>query len=276
MFHRHVAFDGNKIRIDYSDESITELLDFLFLDLDQDGPGEVNETFVIKHRQKAGDWRLKLARKPLFTGKNLAGMGVVLMGEVLFHLIKDNENALAIHAGLVSDNERTILIPGASGSGKTSFTTWLLCSGMRYHTDELVTINLQDYSLKAFTRPLNVKTSGVEAVRTLFDMDGFEDDIRVSRGVTMIPHRLVNPEFNREVPKLTHVIFPKYIAESKSEIDRLSGAEAGLELMRSNVIARNLPTHGFGQVTKLVRDLPAYRLHYRHFDDLPGLMEQIS
>ena len=45
--------------------------------------------------------------------------------------------------------------------------------------------------------------------------------------------------------------------------------------MRSNVIARNLPSHGFGEIIKLVRNIPAYKVHYRHFDDLPALMSEI-
>ena len=92
----------------------------------------------------------------------------------------------------------------------------------------------------------------------------------------MIPHRLVNDDYSPDVPHITHVIFPKYIAESEPELIELSGAEAGLEMMRSNVIARNLPNHGFSQITALVRDIPAYRLHYQHFDNLPDLIKKIA
>ena len=91
--------------------------------------------------------------------------------------------------------------------------------------------------------------------------------------VTMIPHRLIQPDYKKDIPGLGKIIFPKYIADSESQITKLSGAEAGLELMRSNVIARNLPKHGFNQVIQLVRDIPAYRLHYQSFQDLPSLLE---
>lgn len=275
MNMREVSFDGRKVAIEYEEEEIRNILDFLFLDLNEESDVELGETLKISRKPNSKDWRLAKDEKSLFKGENLAGLAVILMGETLFHLIRENDNGLAVHAGLVSDDSRTILIPGSSGSGKTSVTTWLLNRGMRYHTDELVTINLESHSLTPFTRPLNIKTNGVKSIKEIIDLDAIENQLQISTTVTMIPHRLVNPDFRPDVSKITHIIFPKYIADSKSEVIKLSGAETGMEMMRSNVIARNLPSHGFSQVTKIARDLPAYRLHYQHFDDLPDLISDI-
>ena len=275
MKKKEISFDGHKVTIEYQDDEISDLLNFLFQDLNEQTDLVSSETFLIEKDLESNKWRLTRDGKSLFNGENTAGLGVILMGEVLFHLICNNDKGLAIHAGLVSDDNKAILIPGTSGSGKTSVTTWLLTKGMRYHTDELVTIHLASHNLKAFCRPLNIKTNGVAAVKSLIDFDAIEDQLRVSQGVTMIPHRLVNPDYRAELPKITHVIFPKYIADTKPELIKLSGAEAGLEMMRSNVIARNLPSHGFTEIIKIVRNIPAYRVHYQHFDDLPALMEQV-
>ena len=272
---RKVFFDGISICVEYEDDAVPQLLDFLFGDLEQNDTLEVSDTLEISRDPESREWSLKHAGKSLFKGENLAGLGTILMGEAIFHLIRENYKGLAIHAGLVSNENACILIPGNSGSGKSSVTTWLMCNGMRYHTDELVSINLATREIKAFTRPLNIKSAGLEAVKSLFDYQSVEDRILTSTMSTMIPHRLVNPDFTTEIPDLTHVLFPKYIADSKSEMIRLSGAEAGLEMMRSNVIARNLPSHGFGQITKLVRDIPAFRLHYQHYDDLQDLLAGI-
>jgi hypothetical protein len=276
MSIRDVSFDGRKVSVEFHDEAVAELLEFLFLDLGSDDSLESAETFVVSRQEEKNLWKLTRNEKSLFKGENLAGLGTILMGEVLFHLITDNCTGLAIHAGLVSNETSTTLIPGTSGSGKSSVTTWMLCNGgMRYHTDELVTINLETHQVKAFTRPLNIKTRGLSALKSLVDLDTIEEHLQVSAGVTMIPHRLVNPEYHPDPTPITHLIFPKYIADSESEIVKLSGAEAGLEMMRSNVIARNLPSHGFSQIIALVRNTPAYRIHYRQYDDLAALIEQV-
>ena len=275
MSTRDVCFDGRKVSVEFHDEAVAELLEFMFLDLENDDSLKSAETFVISRLVEKNKWKLTRNEKSLFRGESLAGLGTILMGEVLFHLITDNCTGLAIHAGLVSNETSTTLIPGTSGSGKSSVTTWMLCNGMRYHTDELVTINLETHQVKAFTRPLSIKTRGVSALKSLVDLDAIEKQLQVSAGVTMIPHRLVNSDYDPDPSPITHLIFPKYIADSESEIIKLSGAEAGLEMMRSNVIARNLPSHGFSQIIKLVRNIPAYRIHYRQYDDLPALIEQV-
>jgi hypothetical protein len=275
MSVRNISFDRCQVSVHYTGTEVSDLLDFLFLDIQEDISLESTDSFHISKDAEKAPWTLKRDEKSLYCGPSLAGLGVILMGEVLFHLIKDNCTALAIHAGLVSDDTSTTLIPGASGNGKSSVTTWMLCQGMRYHTDELVTINLESQQTAPFTRPLNIKTRGVEPIKHIVDLDKIKDQTRVSAGVIMIPHRLVNPDFREEKPKITHILFPKYIADSTSEIVKLSGAEAGLELMRSNVIARNLPTHGFGEVIRLVKNIPAYRLNYSHYDDLDNLIPSI-
>ncbi len=277
MTQKDISFDGRKVRIVYTNREITALLKFLFNDIQDISEDTIlhPDLFKIIYNPKRKKWKLKHADKSLFNGESLEGLGVILMGEVLFHLICDNDRALAIHAGLISDDNKTILIPGTSGSGKTSVTTWYVSNGMRYHTDELVTIDLESHQLKAFTRPLSVKSHGLDAIKDILDFESLKDHVRASKSVTMIPHRLVNPDFITEIPDLTHILFPKYIADSKPEIIKLSGAEAGLEMMRSNVIARNLPSHGFGQIIKLVKGISAYRLHYQHFDNLPDLIKQI-
>jgi hypothetical protein len=169
-----------------------------------------------------------------------------------------------------------LLLPADSGSGKSSVTTWLLTQGWRYHTDELVSINLASGALTAFTRPINIKSHGLDPIAAIFNLDQHPEALRASNMVTMIPHRLLNPDYRDQIPPLSAIVFPHYSKDTEAALQRISGAEAGLELMRSNVIARNLPGHGFADVIRLVRSLPAFRLHYQHFDDLPSLFERVQ
>ena len=242
--------------------------------VDRGATDDEDATFQIL-RDQDEVWELWRDELSLYRGRDINGLGNVLIGEGLFCLIEHNETGMAIHAGLVSGPHGAWLLPADSGSGKTSVTTWLLTQGYHYHTDELVVVNLEDNSLKAFTRPLNVKVTGQAAIDELIDLQSLADDIRSSGMVTMIPHRLVNPKVSAHVPPLSAIIFPHFSLDSEAGMHRLSGAEAGLELMRSNVIARNLPGHGFGDVVSLVRNLPAFRLRYRHFDELAELFAQI-
>ena len=119
MPFKSVAFDGNRVHVEFHDNEIGELLEFLFSDIAGEDSGELKETFIVERDKDSGNWRLFQSEKSLFNGQNVAGLGVVILGEVLFHLIKENDRGLAIHAGLVSDDDRAILMPGHSGAGKT-------------------------------------------------------------------------------------------------------------------------------------------------------------
>jgi len=143
MATRDIAFDGCKVSIKYEGQEISDLLDFLFLDLNEVNDASVVDTLTVRRNQEKERWELDKDGKSMFKGESLAGLGVILMGEVLFHLIRENSKGLAIHAGLVSDDQSTTLIPGASGNGKSSVTTWMLCNGKRYHTQDHLILRLE-------------------------------------------------------------------------------------------------------------------------------------
>jgi hypothetical protein len=272
MSTKAITFNGHKVVICYASKEAEPLLEFLFADIRQEKVGTEDARFTIAQDSKNNKWSLTRNKTILFQGDDINGLGNTLSGEVLFSLIENNQQGMAIHAGLVSTEKGSLLLPADSGSGKSSVTTWLLTRGWHYHTDELVMLDLASDQIRAFTRPLNIKASGLDTIGNIFDLEKHKDQVRSSNMVTMIPHRLVNPEYKSEIPEIRAVVFPKYSADTEPGIQRISGAEAGLEMMRSNVIARNLPGHGFGNVIRLVRNLPAYRLHYQHFDNLQQLI----
>ena len=278
MQHLSVRFDGHAVTVSHDHPEVSSLLDFLFGDIESHDvdSAEGPIRFRVVRKDAEPGWELYRNDSVLFRGPDIDGLGNILLGEALFYLIENNRNGMAVHAGLVSGPEGAWLLPAESGSGKTSVTTWLLTRGFHYHTDELVILRPATQAVSAFTRPLNVKTSGLEAIGKLLDLEAMQGEIRSSAMVTMIPHRLINPDYRPTVPALSAIIFPHYSRDTVPEMQRLSGAEAGLELMRSNVIARNIPGHGFADIVRLVRKLPAYRLFYRHFNDLDDLIGNIG
>jgi len=228
---------------------------------------------IIKERK--GEWVLKKDNRILTKYTHINGLANRLMDAVIFLLISSNNSGIAIHAGLVSDRGGSILLPANSGSGKSLITSWLINKKMYYHTDELVLINIENFSLKAFTRPIKIKTNGMDALSEIIDVNEIRDRLISTPIATYIPHRLINSEFIQEIPPLKLIIFPKYEVDSGPKLSIVSAAEAGLEMMRSNVIARNQPDHGFNNIIKLVRGVQAYRLNYNQFDDLDNILKHL-
>jgi len=271
-----VAFGGHKVIIEYGLDEIKQVLDFMFADLRPD-PDAVLET-CFKFDQYGQTYTIHQDTKHHLNSNNLTDAANFLMGEVVYHLIYNNTQSMAIHAGLVSSNKGSILLPGESGAGKISLTMWMTNNGYSYHTDELVLINPTTLEVEVFPRPFNIKSHGIEAIRAVVDLDdpANQADIMPGNQVTMFSHRLLNPNFDSNPPAITRILFPRYDRSALNEVPRLTVAMAGIELMKTNVIARNLPEHGFSQLLSVVNRVPAYRLDYNPFDALPAFLPQID
>ncbi|MBX2867070.1 MAG: hypothetical protein KTR18_00225 [Acidiferrobacterales bacterium] len=278
-----VAFGGQVCQFDYEGAELESLLTFLFSKMVVPDVGDNQLCARYRIRSEENSWCLFGEGMSKQTFDHINTLGSFLSGDVLFRLIEQNEGHLAIHAGLVSRRGKSLLIPAESGSGKTSVTAWLTSMGWCYHTDELVLIDLQHGDHHAFSRPLNVKAKGLIAIQELVDNQIVSaDSRRVARqaaGISMILPSIFSRnkpvEEQQSIPPIGTIIFPKYSTAEPPHLSRLSAAAAGLELMRSNVIARNLPGHGFRDVANLVKKTPAYSLRYSHFKDLAPLFSEI-
>ena len=276
-----LCFDGQRVVINFEGEDplkrtkAANMVRMLF----RDQPAEelakvpVRAHFSIRHHPKGKPpWTLSHDDTPTLKVQFLRELVDTLVGEVLRNLIRENRQSIALHAALVSDERGALLLPAVSGSGKTLIAAWLTHQGYHYHTDEAALINLNNGRVRAFSRPLSVKSHGLAAIDKLLDLNQNGEHIIRSRNATLIPRELLNPQPVPEIPALRAIIFPTYEPKQKSTMTPISSAEAGMAMMCSNVNARNLVQHGFGYVTRLVREVPSFRLNYRAYDDLPELL----
>jgi len=102
----------------------------------------------------------------------------------------------------------------------------------------------------------------------LFDFEAQAGHILSSPQADLVPPFLLQPASPQSEAALNFIIFPCYRANTPFELRRLSGAQAGLTLMKSLINARNLPEHGFSEITRLARRIPAYTLSYSSFDQI--------
>ena len=251
------------------------MLGFMFDDIPEEQFKQVEAEFTLQPGEE-NNWQVLKGDKRVYQNASLTDAGNYLMGEVVFHLIENNQDYMAIHAALLSDDQGGILMPGSSGNGKSSLSIWMTLNGYHYHTDELVLIKSGSLKTRVFTRPFNIKSHGFEAIDRLLNLDALSP--AASRGdfITMIPHRALNPEFLPKSPEISRILFPKYDADGDNSLTPLSRAAAGIELMKTHVIARNLPGHGFTQLLDIIKSVPAFKLNYNHFDALPQLLDDLK
>ena len=274
MAVRIVSFADRSVAIEYDIPEGQEIVDFLYRDLDERPDRKPHVTLTIG-KQEDNQFTLHRAAVQLYHGRSKASLANILVGETLYHLTDKSENGMAIHAAALSRNSCGIILPGKSGAGKSSLTTWLLQSGYNYLTDELIFIRERSLDIEAFTRPINIKRRGMPAIGKRFDFSVHAKDTLISPHVAMIPHRLFKPDNKIEPSRLALILFPNHHEGAELELLRLSKAQAGLALMECLVNARNLNGHGFGEATRVAREVPAYRLTYSRFEQLAQSLPDI-
>jgi hypothetical protein len=274
MIERNVCLGGHAVQVQGETKPVEHILSFMFDDIPAEKFEQVEAKFTLKPLDN--EWQVLKGDKQIYKKDSLTDAANYLMGEVVYHLIENNQKYMAVHAALLSDERGGILLPGESGNGKTSLSIWMTKNGYHYHTDELVLIKPGSLQTRVFTRPFNIKSHGIEAISRLIDIDKLQP--AASRGdfITMIPHRALNPEFINQPPEISRILFPKYGKDGENKLTPLTPAAAGIELMKTHVIARNLPGHGFEQLLDIVKSVPAYKLNYNHFDVLPELLSGLK
>jgi hypothetical protein len=269
---RIVSFGGRSVAIEYDIPEGREITDFLYRDIQ---PADSAEPHVALTISRLDDRQLALSRgeERLYEGDSKASLASVLVGETIRHLTDKCDRGLTIHAAALCRDDAGIIMPGKSGAGKSSLTTWLLGRGFSYLTDELVFIPRNSLLIEAFTRPINIKSHGVGAISRYFDFEANKSNTLASRHVTMIPHRLLNPHTASGPAELSMIMFPHHQLDSELDLQRLTKAQVGLSLMECLVNARNLDGHGFQEATRVAREVPAYSLTYGRFDQLENELD---
>ncbi len=206
----------------------------------------------------------------IYTGESRGAVAELLLGEIGRHLAACARAGPMFHAaGVALDQDRGVLLPGLIGAGKTTLAAWLLGGQqLSYLTDELVFVSQEAATMRGFSRPLNLKSGGWDALRPhLADIEASGKTLSYDGGLLIAPSALTSAPTCAAAP-LRLILFPHYAPDAEFELRPLSKARASLRLMSCLVNARNLPGHGLSEVTRLARRVPAYDLHYARLDQL--------
>lgn len=274
MMHEYVIeFFGMSVAVRYDQAEIFDFLDFLFADLRGQSAGPVVTALEIfkPHREKQYTI-VGAGGELLFYGKQGTQFASILFDQVIYHLLSTRKNGVALHAGAVSRQGMTILLPGKSGAGKSSVTAWLTANGFSYLTDELVFLP-DDGSGRVipFPRPLCIKTGSAAVIKKMLPVKRYGDIWEDTLGA-VISHRLLNPDFILSYASPVLFLFPEYQNGSPLHAERISGARASALLMACDVNARNLIDHGFRQLAGLARSVPSSRITYSSFAEFSAVL----
>lgn len=275
MTTRYVSFAGNAVAIDYTGDDQHALLDYLFGDMDDHETDEPLSRIRISRSGSPERTHLEQDGAGIYSGTDRAALARTLVEKTLYTLVESDHTGLALHAAAVSAGDTGVLIPGQSGAGKSTLAVWLTSRGFSYLTDELVHVPLDSNRIEAFTRPINLKRKGGDRINGELNFDNADHRVLSTSSLSIVPHRLFNPSHQKTSPEISVILFPNLVTTETHRLEPLSRGQAALKLVESLVNGRNIPHHGINQISRIVREIPAYVLHYSGFDTLPELVADI-
>ncbi len=261
-----VGFGGQCVAINWHGTQALELIDFLCCDLERVSENTPRAEYKLTVDRGQKIFSLQNVEQQLYQGADYYKLAYTLINEIIYHVIVDKKDGLAIHAAALGSAEGGILLPGKSGSGKSTFSAWLVTCGCNYLTDELVFLDGVTAKIQSFTRPVSFKKGSLQILNTFAHFNQ-EDAIAGPTGL-MLPHRLLNDDFTSEKPPLSLILFPNYVNGASTKITHISGALGCVRLMECYVNARNIDNHGIDCLANIARTTPIYQLTYGSFDGL--------
>jgi len=183
-------------------------------------------------------------------------------------LLREIDDYLLIHAGVVQRDGKAYIFPADGGGGKSTLVTWLFSEGCEVLSDELGLISLKDGLAYPYPLPIKLLNPSREIISFLLEnTDIIVDRFEFSEGI-LYYIRYKNPPLTG--CKISSFIFPRRTKTKKVCIRPLNKKELLLKLIPhcNNLYFQSREIYGF--LFKLIEKVPGYELIYGGIEDLKG------
>lgn len=265
----HYRLLGTTLRVHYGDATLEGWVHPVLAHLAVPPPPGEGHTFVV-----AGILGYLFAfggDVQLHCGTDPAELGPVVKYAIMSHAVRLHDHILHMHAGAVAHQGRLILLPAASGSGKTSLTSGLVAAGCTYFSDEVALLDRGTGRVRPAPVSLCVKQGAAKLLARLFP--GLED-LPVHTRTDGIPVRYMPPPASA-LPDMDKtlapalLVFPRYVPDAPTVARPLSrGAAFGRVLDECVAIPRQLTLDDASVLMEVMEGLHCYELTGSSLDDM--------
>jgi hypothetical protein len=175
------------------------------------------------------------------------------------------------HAAAVSRGGRSVLLPGVSGTGKSTLTAYLAGHGFAYLGDDLVGLARAGWSLRPLPTCLSLKSGSWPILTSLYPQLADLPTLRChGREV-----RYVEPgevQYAGSAPSV--ILFPSYARSGGTHLSALAPLQTMTRLLETNTDLHRPATEAtLAEFLQFVERTPAYELVY---GDLPSAKSAIE
>jgi hypothetical protein len=169
------------------------------------------------------------------------------------------------HAAAVSRGERSVLLPAASGTGKSTLTAFMAAHDFAYLGDDSIAMTRLDWSLRPLPACLSLKSGSWPILTALYPELPCLPAVHCHGREA----RYVEPRQARQAASAPSVIlFPSYAKSADIELRTLAPLESMVRLIDAGAsLHRPATSTALAEFLQFVQQTPAYELI---FSDLPS------
>jgi hypothetical protein len=222
----HYRLLGLNFEVCYGDGELERWIHPVLAHLETDGAAAADQTMVAA---RILDYLfLYCQNEPYLLAESPSELAPVAKFALLDRAIRNADHILHLHAGAVVCQDRLVLLPAVSGSGKTSLTARLVAAGCEYFTDEAVLLERGSGRVRPAPLSLCIKNTGLEVLAPYFPgLSELPEHLRQD-GIQVRylppPKSSLPPEGRALRPSV--LVFPRYAEGAGVAIRPLSKAEA--------------------------------------------------
>jgi hypothetical protein len=217
MQTRLISFAGSTFTIEFSGPKPARIVNLLYQHLPAGDPAASFLTYRLINDDSPAVVQLYRGKIRLYQGDGEGAVAELLLRDCCYHLAAQSRTGLILHAAALARQGRGLLLPGATGAGKSTLTAWLVGQGFDYLTDELVFVPWQSGVIQAFTRPINLKKPARLVLGDLVDFEKQAAAILSSPAVDLVSPTLLRSTSPRNEARHDLIVIPHYQANAALE-----------------------------------------------------------
>ncbi|MDQ3571821.1 MAG: hypothetical protein M3383_03040 [Actinomycetota bacterium] len=194
-------------------------------------PQDVGKRFAIV-ADDMGTYEFVLNGDVINRGLELELALGMLDSQVRIHLGVKAPDSVFVHAGVVAQNGRTLVMPAMSFAGKTTLVAALVRAGATYYSDEFAVFDTEGL-VHPYARPLSVRNEG--------------------EWNTHHPVESLGGTAGDEALPIGTIVITKYRPEAEWSPRSLSPGEGAMALLANAIPARERPDHVMRTLTRAAK-----------------------
>lgn len=215
--------------------------------------------------------------KPEAQAKRLSKLGPLVKSTLWITAVNRYDYLMNLHAGVVGEQGRCVLLPAAAGSGKSSLTAALTRSGLGYYSDEVALIEPGTFQVPPMPLAICVKSTGWDVMSGIWpELSSLRTHVR-DDGKTV--RYLAPPPASIQTRPATvsHIFFPRYAKDQDTALTPLSRSDAVTRLLgQCQAAPRRLKPRDIGEIVRWIGAIDCYALTFSSLDQAVKLVRDTA